>query len=671
MVYFDETEIRKTISTLIPDGRLFEVRIVRGKQTVCGYFKDIDNLISQLKQQDLRDSNVYVVANAIDDACYSRKQRERFMGGDVAGTSDNDVIGREWIMIDIDPIRPAKTSSTKEEIEHSWEKAKKIARFLRESGFEKPIMAFSGNGAHILYKIQMKCNKENSALLKKFLETIAELFNDESAKVDTVNFNESRGCKLYGTLAQKGLNDELRRHRMSKIVEIPQEIVPTDRAFFEKITTVIQHEDNRPSRYNGYGQSFEIEEWMQRYGIAYRKTGFSDRGTKYILEHCPFDENHKAPDSMIVVLPNGAVGFKCLHNSCADKHWQDVRILYEPDAYTKRQEQIHQETYTRRNKDVPPPPPPPNTVAFFSAKDILNMPDDPEEYIKTGISVIDRHCWGLKKKNISVWSGLRGAAKSTVLTEVCLSAIDQGYRVAIFSGEMRAKSFLRWLMQQAAGKAYVEKGLKENEYNVPKEIQNTIAGWLDGKFYLYNNKYGNQYRRIKETMIEKVKAEKLDLVVLDNLMAMDIHDLSDSKWDAQTRFVLEIHDIAETYNIHVAFVAHPRKAVGFLRLNDISGTADLANAVDEAFLVHRKNKDFDRLFSQDIGKSELLKLEDATNVLEIAKDRNQGTQDVFVPLWYEYESKRLKNDKAESVRFGWQETIADGFELAEDNPFVE
>lgn len=670
MDYFDEIEVRKTISTLIPDGGLFEVRIVRGKQTVCGYFKNVDNLISQLRKQDLKDTNVYIVANSINDACYSRKQREIFLHGDVAGTSDNDVIGREWLMVDIDPIRPAKTSSTKEEIEHAWEKSKKIARFLRESGFEKPIMAFSGNGAHILYKVQMKCNKENTALLKSFLETIAALFNDEQAKIDTVNYNESRGVKLYGTLAQKGLNDEQRRHRLSKIIEIPQEVRPTDKAYFEKICNIIEKEDNRPSRYNNYGQSFNIEEWMQRYGIEYRKTGFSDRGTKYLLAHCPFDENHKAPDSMIVTMPSGAIGFKCLHNSCADKRWQDVRMLYEPDAYTRRQEQIHHETYSRRNKDVPPPPPPPNTVAFFSATDILNMPDDPEEYIKTGISMIDRFCWGLKKKNVSVWSGLRGAAKSTVLTEVCLNAINQGYRAAIFSGEMRAKSFLRWLMQQAAGKAYVEKGLKENEYNVPIEIQREIAHWMDGKFYLYNNKYGNAYTRIKEAMIEKVKAERLDLVVLDNLMAMDIHDLSDSKWDAQTRFVLEVHDIAETYNIHVAFVAHPRKSVGFLRLNDISGTADLANAVDEAFLVHRKNKDFDRLFAQDMGKIELSQLDDATNVLEIAKDRNQGTQDVFVPLWYEYESKRLKNDKAESVRFGWQETVDYGFEETDDNPFV-
>ena len=37
------------------------------------------------------------------------------------------------------------------------------------------------------------------------------------------------------------------------------------------------------------------------------------------------------------------------------------------------------------------------------------------------------------------------------------------------------------------------------------------------------------------------------------------------------------------------FVAHPRKSVGFLRLDDISGSADIANAVENAFIVPQNN----------------------------------------------------------------------------------
>ena len=43
----------------------------------------------------------------------------------------------------------------------------------------------------------------------------------------------------------------------------------------------------------------------------------------------------------------------------------------------------------------------------------------------------------------------------------------------------------------------------------------------------------------------------------------------------------------------------------------------------------------------------------ATNVIEIAKDREEGIQDEFIPLWYEVESRRIKNETTETIRFNW------------------
>ena len=57
---------------------------------------------------------------------------------------------------------------------------------------------------------------------------------------------------------------------------------------------------------------------------------------KYVLEHCLFDESHKGKDAAIFQKPDGSLGYKCFHNSCSDKHWKDVRLLFEPDAYDKK-----------------------------------------------------------------------------------------------------------------------------------------------------------------------------------------------------------------------------------------------------------------------------------------------------------------------------------------------
>ena len=43
----------------------------------------------------------------------------------------------------------------------------------------------------------------------------------------------------------------------------------------------------------------------------------------------------------------------------------------------------------------------------------------------------------------------------------------------------------------------------------------------------------------------------------------------------------------------------------------------------------------------------------STNVIEIAKDREEGIQDEFIPLWYEIESRRMLNERTEVIKFKW------------------
>jgi hypothetical protein len=112
--------------------------------------------------------------------------------------------------------------------------------------------------------------------------------------------------------------------------------------------------------------------------------------------------------------------------------------------------------------------------------------------------------------------------------------------------------------------------------------------------------------------------------------------------------------------------------MGFLRLDDIAGSGNISNYVDNAFIVHRKNNDFERLSKQTFGWKDDHELyqPNVTNVIEICKDRDNGNQDVFIPLYYEVETKRLKNYPSEMVTYGWKNN--DGWEPATDvmdNPF--
>ena len=96
------------------------------------------------------------------------------------------------------------------------------------------------------------------------------------------------------------------------------------------------------------------------------------------------------------------------------------------------------------------------------------------------------------------------------------------------------------------------------------------------------------------------------------------------------------------------FVAHPRKSTGFLRLDDVSGSNDIVNRVDNAFILHRVNSDFERLSHEMFKWKKDNPIYKSTNVIEICKDRDGGVQDEFVPLYFELATKRLRNSPGET-----------------------
>lgn len=664
----NEKEIRKTIALMKPEGQLFEVRVIYGNKAMySGYFTNADDLMRAFDElRNFADCNIYMSLNSINTACYDRIQKNRFEKNAKATTSDHDVVGYDWLMIDLDPQRPSGTSATDEQIGKAKEQGNKIYQFMRNLGFSKPLFANSGNGVHLLYRIRLKNSNENRKLIEMSLKTLNMLFASPEIDVDMKNFNQSRVCKLYGTTAQKGANSDARPHRMSCIIGNPESIEVNDIKYLQKLCDLYPKEE-KPQKYNNYQpREFDLEEWLNKYGLRYRKGNYAD-GVKYILDCCPFDSNHKGKDACIFQSRTGAIGFHCFHNSCADKTWKDVRLLYEPDAYEKRQQEYEKKIYARPNRkqEVKKIEVADGKPVFYTATDILNLPREEESFVKTGINLIDKKMRGWKKGYVSVISGLRASGKSGVISEVCLDCVDHENRVGVFSGELAPKNFMRWMNLQAAGKGYVEPTQFDGYYNVRHEYQKKIADWLGRNFFLYNNEYGNNFSAIMEEFEKKVENDKLDLLILDNLMAFNISNLGENKWDAQTEFVLSLQRLAKRKNIHIAFVAHPRKAMGFLRLDDISGTGDLGNAVDNAFIVHRVNNDFIRLTKQMFGWKDDNELYQATNVVEIAKDRDGGLQDCFIPLYYEKETKRLRNTVVENKIYGWNRDN-DGFSSVEN-----
>ncbi len=60
--------------------------------------------------------------------------------------------------------------------------------------------------------------------------------------------------------------------------------------------------------------SEDLRRNLQDHGIAFREAK-SDKGVKLQLEECPFNPDHRAPDSFVAQYDNGMTIFSCSHDS--------------------------------------------------------------------------------------------------------------------------------------------------------------------------------------------------------------------------------------------------------------------------------------------------------------------------------------------------------------------
>src|SRR5215208_3057138 len=207
----------RTLEVLFQPGAVVELRAFRGRDTVSGYYDDHAALAREARKLDERDYAVYVTLNEVDPALLARASNRARKVYKEPTTSDGDIVRRRWLPLDFDPVRPSGVSATHEEKKAALSRTREVRDYLREQGWPEPVVGDSGNGAHLLYRVDLQNDRESSDLVKGVLDCLAFKFNDELVKVDTAVHNAARIWKLYGTTARKGDDTEVRPHRASKL----------------------------------------------------------------------------------------------------------------------------------------------------------------------------------------------------------------------------------------------------------------------------------------------------------------------------------------------------------------------------------------------------------------------------------------------------------------------
>ncbi len=333
----EDRTVTGTIRMLAAPGQVTEVRAITDDGIASGYFDSAEALAVKVDPLDAIPTvqGIYITLNPVDPALFSRRANRIKMrlGVKDATTADSDILRRRWLPIDIDPVRPSGVSSTDAEHAAALTTARKVAAFLTEQGFPAPILADSGNGAHLLYRIDLPNDDASKVLVKHCLEILDTICGDRTATVDTANYNAARIWKLYGTMSRKGDNTTTRPHRRSAILEAPIEPVIVGKDLLEQLAEALPEKPVPEPNTKHTGKTPDLRQWFPEHDIAIHSEKPYAGGTIYTLAQCPFSTAH-ADGAYAIQFGNGAIFAGCHHTTCGrgKQRWQELREMYEPSG---------------------------------------------------------------------------------------------------------------------------------------------------------------------------------------------------------------------------------------------------------------------------------------------------------------------------------------------------
>ncbi len=439
-------EVLRTIKTLRPEG-LMEIRILGlrpnhgGKAyTASGYFDDPRKAArAALQYEAKRPDGIYLLLNEPDPALFARSPN-KMTDYPKATTSDQDIVRRRWLMLDLDPKRPSGVASNSRQLAAAERLSRECRDLLCGAGWPAPVEGMSGNGAYLLFGLDLPNDAETTALATDVLKAIHHKVGQTSvpadepiAQVDLTTFNAARIARLLGTMNRKGHPTPGLPHRRSRLLAVPERVEPVPvellRAAVRDWSPPTPTRTARvapvrsgpspavavpptaapptaPVPSTEFGHRLKVDAWLtdRGFGFAVKPAPDCHGRTVYLLDRCPFDASHGGSKEVAVYQAgDGKMAARCMHNSCTGKGWQEFKAaIGVPDP-------AHYDP-PLAPRSAPPAPAPAAPAAHEHTTDLGNA-----RRLVTRFGSDLRHChpWG---KDL-VWDNRRWAADDTAQVE--------------------------------------------------------------------------------------------------------------------------------------------------------------------------------------------------------------------------------------------------------------
>lgn len=281
----------------------------------------------------------------------------------------------------------------------------------------------------------------------------------------------------------------------------------------------------------------------------------------------------------------------------------------------------------------------PCTIREMADVSHVNLEDVP--HFQTSFPALDMSIGGFYSGQLVTLTGKRGTGKSTFASMLAISALWQGWKVLMYSGELVDYEVKRWIDFQIAGEKEVKiKAYTSNAgYYLDETIEKQISNWYRHKLYILDNAAmaENENCDICTEIEQAVRAYGVQFVIVDNLMTA--LESEDELYRAQSKFVKKLKSLAQKLQIVVLLVAHPRKNNGKeLDNDDISGSGDITNLSDTVISLDREKPD-----NQGEKEKTLLSVRKnrATGVLLTGKERAEIVYNMRSKRYYQKGNENL------------------------------
>jgi hypothetical protein len=161
----------------------------------------------------------------------------------------DEFLRRRWLMVSVDAaLEPEAVAqhgnelmASEGELRRAWQLAVEVCGYLSERDWPDAAVIDSGNGYHVLYRVDLPNDPATKATLTRLMKVLRQRFNGERGAIEA-SASANLATRVPGSWRRKGRNLPARPHRMGKLVDVPD---PVEVVGIESILAVAGNEPPR------------------------------------------------------------------------------------------------------------------------------------------------------------------------------------------------------------------------------------------------------------------------------------------------------------------------------------------------------------------------------------------------------------------------------------------